>query len=318
VSVRVDRRPLVAAAPDLADAVGRWQRYLSGERRLAAKSREAYGRDVGQFLSFLTLHLGAPPSVADVARLATVDIRAFMADRRNQGAGSRTLARGVAGIRSLVRFLEKEGVANGAAIRAIRPPKPKKTLPKALPPKAAVAVVSVDNALDAEPWVGARNAAIFALLYGAGLRLSEALAILRRDAPAAGATTALRVRGKGGKERVVPVLARVAEAIADYLRLCPYTIAADGPLFVGARGGPLNPRMVQRAMEALRSALGLPDTATPHALRHSFATHLLSSGGDLRSIQELLGHASLSTTQIYTAVDADRLLAAYRKAHPRA
>jgi integrase/recombinase XerC len=318
VSVRVVRRPLVAAAPDLADAVGRWQRYLSGERRLAAKSREAYGRDVGQFLSFLTLHLGAPPSVADVARLATVDIRAFMADRRNQGAGSRTLARGVAGIRSLVRFLEKEGVANGAAIRAIRPPKPKKTLPKALPPKAAVAVVSVDNALDAEPWVGARNAAIFALLYGAGLRLSEALAILRRDAPAAGATTALRVRGKGGKERVVPVLARVAEAIADYLRLCPYTIAADGPLFVGARGGPLNPRMVQRAMEALRSALGLPDTATPHALRHSFATHLLSSGGDLRSIQELLGHASLSTTQIYTAVDADRLLAAYRKAHPRA
>jgi integrase/recombinase XerC len=216
-----------------------------------------------------------------------------------------------------MRFLEKEGSANGAAIRAIRPPKPKKTLPKALAPAAARAVTGADNGLDDEPWVRARNAATFALLYGAGLRLSEALGIARGDAPTAD-NPMLRVIGKGGKERIVPVLPRVAEAIADYVRQCPYTGSPDTPLFVGARGGPPNPRIVQRAMAALRSALGLADTATPHALRHSFATHLLSSGGDLRTIQELLGHASLSTTQIYTAVDTDRLIAAYEAAHPRA
>ena len=177
--------------------------------------------------------------------------------------------------------------------------------------------MAADNGLDEEPWIRARNAAIFALLYGAGLRLSEALGIRRDDAPRQG-HLALRVIGKGGKERVVPILPRVAEAVEDYLRQSPYGGRPDGPLFLGARGGPLNPRIVQRAMEGLRSALGLPDTATPHALRHSFATHLLSSGGDLRTIQELLGHASLSTTQIYTAVDTDRLIAAYEKAHPRA
>jgi integrase/recombinase XerC len=309
--------PLVTAAPDLADAVVRWQKHLAAERRLAANSLEAYGRDVAQFLAFLTLHYGNPPRLRDVAALSTADIRAFMAARRAGGVESRTLARGVAGIRSLIRFLEKQGVMNGTAIRAIRPPKPKKTLPKALAPAAALAVVAAGNGLDEEPWVRARNAAIFALLYGAGLRLSEALGIKRGDAPR-DANAALRVIGKGGKERVVPILPRIVEAIDDYLRQCPYAGKAEAPLFVGTRGGPLNPRIVQRAMEGLRSALGLPDTATPHALRHSFATHLLSSGGDLRTIQELLGHASLSTTQIYTAVDTDRLIAAYEKAHPRA
>ncbi len=309
--------PLVNAAPDVADAVRRWQRHLSGERRLASKSAEAYDRDVRQFLSFLTLHLGGPPTLADLRSIATTDIRAFMAWRRNQGAGSRTLARGIAGIRSLVRFLEKEGNANGAALRAIRPPRQKKTLPKPLAPAAARAVVALDNALDEEPWIAARNSAILALLYGSGLRISEALAVRCGDAPAA-TDGALRVIGKGNKQRIVPVLPTVAAAIADYLRQCPYKPAPDGPLFVGARGGPLNPRLVQRAMAKLRGALGLPETATPHALRHSFATHLLANGGDLRSIQELLGHASLSTTQIYTGVDTERLLAAYEKAHPRA
>jgi integrase/recombinase XerC len=309
--------PLVNTAPDLAAAVARWQRHLAGERRLAANTVEAYARDAAQFLSFLTLHLGGPPRVKDVAALATSDIRAFMAARRATGIESRTLARGIAGIRSLIRFLEKEGSVNSVAIRGIRPPRPKKTLPKALAPAAARAVVGIENGLDAEPWVRARNAAIFALLYGAGLRLSEALGVHRSDAPTGGKAV-LRVIGKGGKERVVPVLPKVAEAVADYLRQCPYSGSADGPLFVGTRGGPLNPRIVQRAMAGLRSALGLPDTATPHALRHSFATHLLSSGGDLRTIQELLGHASLSTTQIYTAVDTDRLIEAYEKAHPRA
>jgi integrase/recombinase XerC len=310
-------RPLIIAAPDLMHAVERWQRHLVSERRLAANSVAAYARDVRQFLSFLTTHLGAPPKLAYLKALATTDIRAFMAARRNEGAGSRSLARGIAGVRSLIRFLERNGDANGAALRAIRPPRQKRTLPKPLAPDAAREVIAADNALDAEPWIAARNAAILTLLYGAGLRISEALSIPRGEAPRR-PNDALRVRGKGGKERIVPVLPVIAAAIADYLRQCPYSPGPAGPLFVGARGGPLNPRIVQRAMVTLRSALGLPETATPHALRHSFATHLLANGGDLRAIQELLGHASLSTTQIYTAVDTERLLAAYDKAHPRA
>jgi integrase/recombinase XerC len=262
------------------------------------------------------MHLGGPPKLADVGALATTDLRAFMAARRNAGAGPRTLARGIAGIRSLIRFLEKQGAANGASIRAIRPPRQKRSLPKALAPAAARNIVARDSALDDEPWIAARNAAVLTLLYGAGLRISEALGIARGDAPVVSAV--LRVRGKGGKERIVPVLPVAAAAVADYLGLCPYVLDPAGPLFVGARGGPLSPRIVQRAMAKLRGALGLPETATPHALRHSFATHLLASGGDLRTIQELLGHASLSTTQIYTAVDTERLLAAYQDAHPRA
>jgi len=309
-------RPLITTAPDLAAAVARWRLYIAGERRLAAKSVEAYSRDVDQFLSFMTTHLGGAPRLADIRDLATTDLRAFMAARRNTGVGPRTLARAIAGIRSLIRFLEKEGAANGAAVRAIRPPRRKRSLPKALPPAAARQIVSLDSALDEEPWIAARNAAILTLLYGAGLRISEALAIARGSAPLAG--DALRIRGKGGKERIVPVLPAAATAIAKYLRLCPHKVSPTGPLFVGARGGWLSPRVVQRAMARLRWALGLPETATPHALRHSFATHLLANGGDLRTIQELLGHASLSTTQIYTAVDSERLLAAYDQAHPRA
>ncbi len=292
---------LVIAAPDLMKAVERWRRHLASERRLAAKTVEAYSRDAEQFLRFLTSHLGGAPKLADFADLSTTDIRAFMAARRNDGAGSRTLARGIAGIRSLVQFLERDGSANGAALRAIRPPRQKRTLPKALPETSARDVVALENALDEEPWIAARNTAILSLLYGSGLRISEALGIKRGEAPLRD-NDALRVRGKGNKERIVPVLPVVAAAIASYLDQCPYRPGHDGLLFVGARGGPLNPRIVQRAMAKLRGALGLPDTATPHALRHSFATHLLANGGDLRAIQELLGHASLSTTQIYTAL----------------
>jgi integrase/recombinase XerC len=308
---------LVTASPDLADAVERWRKHLAGERRLAAKTVEAYGRDVGQFLSFLTAHLASPPRLADLNTLSTTDIRAFMAQRRNEGAGSRTVARGIAGLRSLIRFLEKDGSANGSALRAIRPPRQKKTLPKPLGVVAAQNVIAIESGLESEPWIAARNAAVLALLYGAGLRISEALGLKRGEAPTGHGET-LRIMGKGGKERIVPVLPAVSEAVAAYLAICPFSRGPNEPLFVGARGGPLNPRLVQRAMERMRSALGLPDTATPHALRHSFATHLLASGGDLRSIQELLGHASLSTTQIYTGVDTERLILAYRKAHPRA
>lgn len=309
--------PLVIAALDTLKAVERWRRHLGGERRLAAKSIEAYSRDVEQFLRFLTMHLGGPPTLSDLAAVGITDLRAFMASRRNGGAGSRTLARGLAGIRSLIGFLEKENRANGAAFHAIRAPRQARTLPKPLQPKAALRTVSLDEALDEEPWIAARNTAILALLYGSGLRISEALSLTRGEAPR-GPNDALRVLGKGGKQRIVPVLPTVAAAIVHYLKLCPYSPGPNGPLFLGARGDRLNPRMVQRAMEKLRGALDLPPTATPHALRHSFATHLLSNGGDLRTIQELLGHASLSTTQIYTEVDTDRLMEAYDKAHPRA
>jgi integrase/recombinase XerC len=312
-----DDHALVFAAPDLLQAVERWRRHLGGERRLAAKTVEAYSRDAGQFLRFLTMHLGGAPKLIDLEALRIADIRAFMAVRRNGGAGSRTLARGLAGIRSLLGFLERGGLANGAALRAIRAPRVAKSLPRPLPPPAARAVANAANALDDEPWIAARNTAVLALLYGSGLRISEALSLSRGEAPR-GPNDALRIRGKGGKERIVPVLAVVAAAIANYLRLCPHSPGPDGPLFLGLRGDRLNPRLVQRAMEKLRGALGLPNSATPHALRHSFATHLLSAGGDLRAIQELLGHASLSTTQIYTEVDTDRLMAAYVKAHPRA
>jgi integrase/recombinase XerC len=309
--------PLVTAAPDTLKAVERWRRHLGGERRLAAKTVEAYSRDVEQFLAFLTPHLGGPPKLADLADLATTDLRAFMAARRNQNASSRTLARGLAGIRSFIGFLEKEDRAKSAPFRAIRAPRQARTLPKPLPPETALRAVSVEESLDEEPWIAARNAAVLALLYGSGLRISEALSLSRAEAPR-GPNDALRITGKGGKQRIVPVLPAVAAAITLYLRLCPHSPGPNGPLFLGARGERLNPRMVQRAMAKLRGALGLPATATPHALRHSFATHLLANGGDLRTIQELLGHASLSTTQIYTEVDTARLMEAYEKAHPRA
>ena len=306
--------PVVIAAPALAAMVERWRRHLAGERRLAARTVEAYSRDVHQLLRFLTVHLGGPPGLGDLADLSTTDLRAFLASRHNQGAGARTLARGIAGIRSLMRFLERNAGANGAAARAIRTPRRKRALPRPL--RAGVARALMDYSSHEEPWIAARNAAVFMLLYGCGLRLSEALGLRRGEAPT-GPDAVLRITGKGGKERIVPVLPAVTAAIDAYLSQTPHRPGGHGPLFVGVRGGPLNPRMIQRAMANLRGALGLPESATPHALRHSFATHLLANGGDLRAIQELLGHASLSTTQIYTEVDTRRLLDAVRQAHPR-
>lgn len=312
-----DAPPLVFAAPDTLERIDAWEEHLRGERRLSAKTLEAYGRDLQQFLSFVTLHIGNPPAIADLAELRMADIRGFMASRRREGAGPRTLARGLAGIRSFIAFLERDGLANGAAFRAMRTPRQPKTLPKPLTADQAVRVTEVGEQLDDEPWVAARNAAVLALCYGSGLRIAEALGIRRADAPLSGEGV-LRVTGKGGKTRLVPVLPVVAEAIATYLRLSPFAPRADGPLFLGVRGGPLSPRIIQLAMARMRGALGLPDSATPHALRHSFATHLLAGGGDLRAIQELLGHASLSTTQIYTGVDTERLLAVFAETHPRA
>ncbi|KRA00492.1 recombinase XerC [Mesorhizobium sp. Root157] len=308
---------LISAKPDLQKARQCWLATLAGERRLSALTVEAYERDTRQFLQFLTGHCAGPPGIADIADLRPADLRGFLAARRNAGAGARTLGRGLAGIRSLLRFLERQGLVNAAGAAALRAPRQPKSLPKPLTAEDARRVVSAREQLAEEPWIAARNAAVLTLLYGSGLRISEALALTGSDLVNQ-RETVLRVTGKGGKTRLVPVLPVALQAIAEYRRLCPFHLGAEGPLFRGARGGPLNPAILQREMGKLRSALNLPDTATPHALRHSFATHLLGRGGDLRTIQELLGHASLSTTQIYTGVDTARLLEIYESAHPRA
>ncbi len=305
-----------AIASDVAAEIARWLSYLGAEKRMSGKTLEAYQRDVAQFLGFLAEHLGGAPNLKQLAKLTPADIRAFMAARRASGIGSRSLMRGLAGARSFARYLERNGKGKMAALAAVRTPKLARTLPKPLSVSAARRMTETDPHAGGEPWLLARDAAVLALLYGAGLRISEALGLTCKQV--AGTPDALTVTGKGNKARMVPLLPQVGKLIADYVALCPFALAPDGPLFVGARGGPLSPRIVQLAMARLRGALGLPDSATPHALRHSFATHLLARGGDLRAIQELLGHASLSTTQVYTAVDAERLLDVYASTHPRA
>ncbi len=308
------------ATRDVAAEMARWLAHLGSERRMSAKTVEAYERDVRQFLGFLAEHLGGRPTLSELARLTPQDVRAFMAARRADGIGGRSLMRALAGVRSFARFLERNGKGKVGALAAVRAPKVPKTLPKPLAIVSAKRVTDADERAgeDREQWILARDAAVLALLYGSGLRISEALGLARGDVPAPGQGDAITVTGKGNKQRMVPLLPQVSQSIADYISLCPYDLPADGPLFIGARGGPLSPRIVQLVMERLRGALSLPDSATPHALRHSFATHLLARGGDLRAIQELLGHASLSTTQIYTAVDTERLLEVYRNTHPRA
>jgi integrase/recombinase XerC len=298
----------------------RWLSHLGAERRLSPKTSEAYARDLRQCLAFLAGHWGAPVTLARFAALEAGDVRAFMAMRRAEDIGGRSLMRALAGLRSFGRFLEREGLGKVGALSAIRAPKVGKSLPKPVPIAAAKRLADADERAGEtrDPWIWARDAAVMALLYGSGLRISEALSLKRRDVPQPGAGDVLVVTGKGNKTRMVPVLQNVLTLIADYVAMCPHPLPAAEPIFVGARGGPLKARIIQLTMERLRGALGLPDSATPHALRHSFATHLLSRGGDLRAIQELLGHASLSTTQIYTGIDTERLLEVYRSAHPRA
>jgi integrase/recombinase XerC len=290
-----------------------WQRELGSVRRLAPNTLEAYGRDVDQFLSFLAGHAGGTVTLATLRELRGADIRAFMAQRRNDSLGSRSLARVLSALKSLFRFLEREGVVTSEALNVIRTPKLPKSLPKALTVIEARQTIATTGDMEERPWVAARDMAVLTLCYGAGLRIAEALALTRGDLEA----QTLRVTGKGGKVRLVPLIDAVRRSIELYLELCPFKPWPEEPLFRGVRGGVLSPRLIQLRVVQLRSALGLPPSATPHALRHSFATHLLGRGGDLRAIQELLGHASLSTTQIYTAVDTDRLLESYRKAHPR-
>ncbi|MGH7099072.1 MAG: tyrosine recombinase XerC [Stellaceae bacterium] len=311
------------AAADLRAAIALWTAWLSGERRASAHTLAAYGRDLALFLDFLTGHLGEPPTLAALDGLRVADFRAFLAHRAAVPVARSSLAREISVLRGFFRFLQRRGLAANGALAALRAPRLPRLLPRPLSVAGALATVDTVAALPREPWQGQRDRAVLTLLYGCGLRISEALA-LRRNAAPFGET--LAIRGKGGKERLLPVLPAVRAAVAEYLAACPWALSPEGPLFVGARGGPLNPRQTQRQMTALRGLLGLPQTATPHSLRHSFATHLLE-GGDgsgsepgqvLRAIQELLGHASLSTTTRYTAIDGARLRAVYDAAHPRA
>jgi integrase/recombinase XerC len=306
-----------AAADDLRAAIGLWLAWLAGERRASPHTLAAYGRDLASFIDFLSDHLGGLPTLAAINRMRPADFRAYLARRAADALDRSSLARLLSVLRGFVRFLRRRGLTSTTALAAVRGPKLPAAVPKPLGVDDARAVLAAAQAGTPSrgDWQDLRDAAVLSLLYGCGLRLSEALGLCRSEAPLGDRMT---ITGKGDKERQLPVLPAVSKAIAAYLAVCPYPLAAAGPLFVGARGGPLGPRHVQRRMETLRGRLGLPQTATPHALRHSFATHLLAGGGDLRAIQELLGHASLSTTQRYTAVETERLLAVYDAAHPRA
>lgn len=308
------------AIPNTArEALQEFSTWLESERRASDKTVEAYQRDVGHFIGFLVEHLGGEPSISDLKKLTRHDVVAWLARRRSHdklAASSR--ARAASSLRAFYRFLDRRLDAANAKAMMFESPRRPHRLPRPLPEKLASEAIELageGDGGDEAPWILARDAAILALLYGAGLRLSEALALTGKDVPA---PEALRVYGKGRKVRIVPLIRAVREAVNEYAKLCPYPATPDEQIFRGARGGPLNPRLVQRLMESLRARLGLPETATPHALRHSFATHLLANGGDLRSIQALLGHASLSTTQIYTGVDAARLMKVHAEAHPRA
>jgi integrase/recombinase XerC len=317
--VQEAKAPGIAGSRYVREAVEDWLAYLSVERQLSANTAEAYARDVSQFLAFLAGHLNKLPDMKQLLGLKARDVRAFLAERRGEGVGSRSLARSLSALRMFYKFLERRGYGKNDAIRGVALPKLPHSVPKPLTaPKATALVEGSDIADDDAPeWVLARDTAVLALLYGSGLRISEALSLKRREAPTKGRDM-LRVTGKGSKTRVVPVLPIVREAVERYLKLCPMKLGSDDPLFVGVRGKQLSPRLIQLRIARARVALGLPDTATPHALRHSFATHLLGAGADLRAIQELLGHASLSTTQGYTEVDRAHLLKAYSSAHPRA
>ena len=303
------------AEPSLTQAAGGWLERLAHERRASPQTVVAYGRDLADFCRFLTDHLGYRPGVQDLETLRPADFRSYLAQRHGRGLARTSTARALSSLRGFFRYLERAGFVANAAIHGVRTPKVPKSIPKALDKEQALEAVDAVGELSDEPWVAKRDIAMLTLLYGCGLRIGEALGLDRHEAPDG---DAMIITGKGGKERLVPVLPVVAAAIRDYLAVCPHDVGDDGPLFLGVRGGRLQAGIVQRQVRRLRVLLSLPETATPHALRHSFATHLLTGGGDLRTIQELLGHASLSTTQRYTDVDAAHLQAVYAKAHPRA
>ncbi len=298
---------------DAAAVAIRWLSALKSERRMAAKTLEAYAHDLAQFGGFLSEHLGEVPNVRALENLTASDFRSFMAKRRSVGIQSRSLARQMSAIRSFFRYAERNEIFKCAALAAVRAPKIAHSIPRPLPEVSARRVAAADVFESDEPWVKARDAAVLTLLYGCGLRISEALALTPKQIQ----SNPLVIIGKGGKSRIVPMVKVAEDAIAEYIKLCPLVLSPGEALFRGVKGGVLSPRIIQLLMERMRGALNLPDTATPHALRHSFASHLLGNGADLRVIQDLLGHASLSSTQIYTEVNKTHLLEQYRKAFAR-
>jgi len=308
-------RPELPLDTDLKAAVAQWLAALEHGKGRAPLTLAAYERDARQFLDHFEAHLGHSPCLGDLERLTVKAVRRFLASRRRAGVESRSLARSLSALRNFFTWLEREGILKNRAMARVTRPKVPHGVPKPLTASKAASVMEGGMAADLD-WIAARDTAVLLLLYGSGLRISEALALTYRNAPLPGRDV-MHIEGKGGKERVVPVLPVTQAAVARYVELCPYPLEPDGVLFFGAKGGALSPRIIQLTMERMRDALGLPATATPHALRHSFATHLLSAGADLRQIQELLGHASLSTTQAYTEVDRDHLLRVYDAAHPR-
>ncbi len=296
------------------DLMAQWLIQLAGLSGAADKTVAAYQRDVTGFLGFLTQHFGATLSKNELARVAISDMRAWMAFGRGEGRSARSLARELSAVKSFFRWLDQTHGVDATTVLATRSPKFSPGLPRPVSQPNARALIDTIELQSPDSWIAARDVAVLTLLYGCGLRISEALGLTRRAAPL---PEVLRITGKGNKQRIVPVLPIARASVDSYLRLCPFAQTPNDPLFLGKRGGPLNPRMIQKTMQMARMQLGLPATATPHAMRHSFATHLLEAGGDLRSIQELLGHASLSTTQAYTAVDQTRLMEVYKKAHPK-
>ncbi len=304
----------LALSPAARDLLEQWLAFQKGLSNASPHTLRAYQSDLTGFFLFLTEYNAAPVAVAMLKDVKTRDMRAWLARMRSQGSGARSMARSLSAVKSFYRWLAERHAFDATHVLSTRSPKFQRKLPRPLSEEAALAVLDHVPSQTENPWIAARDLAVVTLLYGCGLRISEALGLTARQTPL---PEVLTIRGKGDKERQVPVLPAAQAAVDDYMRLCPYDLMPDDALFRGARGGPLNPRQVSGLLAKVRNQLGLPDTATPHALRHSFATHLLSSGGDLRAIQELLGHASLSTTQIYTAVDSAHLMDAYNRAHPR-
>lgn len=298
----------------LAEVLQAWEAWLVSERQLSPHTVRAYLADTDRYLDFLGDHRGQAPSVSSLADVSVQDLRAYLAARTIDGAGVASRARGLSGVRSLYAFMDRRGIAHCPAIAVINGPKLKRRLPRPLEASQSAKLLDLAEQGPADQWLGLRDRALFTVLYGMGLRLSEALGLkgqdLREERP-------VTITGKRNRERLMPVLPAIVEAVSRYRAACPYPIAPEGPLFLGAKGGVLNPGVAQAAMRSLRRGMGLPETATPHALRHSFASDLLTEGADLRVIQELLGHASLATTQIYTDVTAERLANVHRAAHPR-
>jgi integrase/recombinase XerC len=301
-------------SPAARDALQGWLAAQKALHGAADHTIEAYGADVAAFLAFMTQHHGQPQGLAALARIETADMRAWMAFTRSHGVGARSLARKLSAVKGFYRWLAVREGFEPTAVLSIRAPKFQPKLPRPLSPQAAKDLIETLDMQSSHAWIAARDQAVVTLLYGCGLRISEALSLTGAVVPMA---DLLRITGKGGKERLVPVISPARDAVARYARICPFEIARDGPLFFGVRGGALGARAVQKVVERTREQLGLPATATPHAMRHSFATHLLNAGGDLRAIQDLLGHASLSTTQAYTGVDTARLMEVYARAHPQ-